>query len=258
MGLLLLLPTMVLGQVLPYLPEDGFLSSGAVPDTLVGRQCLTPFLYDSTEKPTDLGCRVVEVVPLAEGPSVSWLMARYRRSATKAYEGYVDTLDGDQIVAYEGYIDTLDVDQIVLIRHDVPSGLARPLWTLSRERTFNFLQEVVAAQHGGVLLVAILICLNGTGGCYQEFLMGQDDTWQVVDQVYLPALEPWIPTPYRLHKGRRVDVHSLVGRQPLSTPKDANCCPSGLIHFEVALEETRMVLVESTIRVEAPTVADQP
>ena len=95
--------------------------------------------------------------------------------------------------------------------------------------------------------MSYLVCVNGTGGCAQHFLLGQGD-WAVVTQSYLEDLARLVPEGWRLHKGRMIDLQSLEGVQPLAAPLDANCCPSGMMTFRVTLRGRDLRLVDAEVR----------
>jgi hypothetical protein len=92
----------------------------------------------------------------------------------------------------------------------------------------------------GVLLT-VIACVNGTGGCSQEFLRQHPDgRWGPVWQIWLDQLPKGFAG--RLQHGFRIDPQSLKGDAGFYGPRDPNCCPSQSLHFELALSGDSLAL----------------
>ncbi len=218
-------------QVEPVEPVEGFLTPPTGADSGVFRDCVTALPVASGDEVVDLGCSVVDSTFLGRtGGSDSWMIT-YRRGAT---------------IDYPEFVDTLSIDELALVL-DASGGTGfEIIWHIARDRTYELLQDVQAVERDGGLLVSYDICLNGTGGCMQEFLLGTD-AWVAVTQSYLEGLAASVPGGWTLHKGRRIDLRTLRGVQPISRPEDPNCCPSGTIRFEVSLVRGDLRLVGAAV-----------
>jgi len=162
-----------------------------------------------------------------------WAMARYRRGAIERFDGTVDTLA---------------FDEVVLFGMEPRRDVAVPVWHLIRDRSIEFIDGFRWSRKPGGLLVALDICLNGTGGCYEAWLTEYGgDHWAAVEPVYLTELARRAPEGFALHKGRRIDLETLTGEQPIAKRDDANCCPSGLMRFSVWLDGRRLRLVDAEV-----------
>jgi hypothetical protein len=99
----------------------------------------------------------------------------------------------------------------------------------------------VALTAGGTTLVSIMSCVNGTGGCGQDFLhRHRDGRWFAVTQQWLKEL----PSGYagRIRHGVRIDLQSLHGTAGFYGDGDANCCPSQMLEVDLALRGDLLVL----------------
>jgi len=216
-------------QLLPQAPEEGFFEVPLPTGPGALAECATPLTVTTVAPVTDLGCAVVDVTPLgATDRPRAWMVA-YRRAA---------------VVEYDQFADSMSIDELVLVRQETDRRFLL-VWHLPQVRTYSFLEQVQSVQRDEGILVSYLICLNGTGGCAQHFLLGAP-AWSVVGQPYLDELRERLPEGGSLHKGRRIDLSSLEGTQPIAFPGDANCCPSGTMRFRVALvgHDLRLVSAE--------------
>lgn len=162
-----------------------------------------------------------------------WTMARYRRRAVERYDGTVDTVD---------------FDEVVLFGVDRDREMAIPVWHLIRDRSIEFIAGFRWSRKRSGLLLAVDICVNGTGGCHEEWLTEYaGDHWAVVEQSYLSELARRAPEGFALHWGRRMDLETMTGEQPIARASDANCCPSGLMRFSVWLDGRRLKLITAEV-----------
>ena len=221
----------VSAQTVPAEGRGGIPIFGLTTGREVFRDCVTDLDVSPDVPVVDLGCSVAESVPLGAASGAAAWMLRYRRVATQDYEEFIDTLS---------------IDEFVLVRQ-LATGRFEAIWRLSRDRTYEFLEDVRFAAKDRGTLVSYLICLNGTGGCEQRFLYGGPGGWTEVDQSFRDALLVYVPEGWSIHKGRRIDVTTLRGVQPIVLPTDANCCPSGAIAFTVELWDRDLRLVSATI-----------
>jgi hypothetical protein len=206
------------------------------------RAAADPFAACSTEPwqagGVETSCDVVEAIDLMT-PVEAWLL-RYRRSA-ELPEGDVTSV--------------VEIEELALI--EASGGGYRVLWRLPADLRFESLGTVSIAQLGAATVVSYWACLQGTGGCTQQFLM-RDGGWSILAQPYLADLAALAPPDWSLHKGREIDLGSLTGVQPLAGPEDPNCCPSGSIRFSLALQGGALVLLDAEVQVPEPEPEPEP
>jgi len=217
----------------PYDAAEGFLVYEPVPASAARDSCLTRLILETVAPGDLLTCRVSEVVTLDTADAWWWTMVRYRRGAIERYDGTVDTVD---------------LDEVVLFGVDRDREVAIPVWHLIRDRSIERITAFRWSRKRSGLLLAVDICTTGTGGCYEEWLTEYaGDHWAVVEQSYLSELAKRAPEGFALHWGRRIDLETLTGEQPIAKESDANCCPSGLIRFSVWLDGLRLKLITAEV-----------
>jgi hypothetical protein len=104
----------------------------------------------------------------------------------------------------------------------------------------------VAGLHDGGTLLSVMSCVNGTGGCGQEFLHRHPDGgWFPVEQRWLDEL----PRNYqgRIRHGVRIDPNRLDGTAGFYGDDDPNCCPSQELIVHLSLQNDALVLKEQPI-----------
>lgn len=125
-----------------------------------------------------------------------------------------------------------------------------PLWQDATERTFEFIREARLAKHDGAAILDIQYCLNGTGGCFDNLLIGRRGKWDFLrrDSTW-SAVYAQLPAGYRTHKSPPIDIEHLTWEQNIAGPHDANCCASGRLHLQLGLIEDHLSVKQA--RVEA-------
>ncbi len=84
-------------------------------------------------------------------------------------------------------------------------------------------------------------CVNGTGGCGQEFLHRHPDgRWFPVQQTWVDQLPHGFAD--RIRHGVRIDPTTLRGEAGFYGERDANCCPSQRLIVHLALHGDSLVL----------------
>jgi hypothetical protein len=170
-------------------------------------------------------CRVKEWGPLKAVDGTRFFYARYEypRSGPAASHG------GTQGLART----------VVFAR--MPDGRVRPEWYAVFEREFYLsVTPRVEPAPGGGALVSVESCVNGTGGCSQDFLLRRGGRWSTVRQRWVGQLPAAMKG--RFWKGTYVDPATLRGRFGLYGDRDPNCCPSRSLAVRVALVGTSLVL----------------
>ena len=108
----------------------------------------------------------------------------------------------------------------------------------------------VASTTQGTILLSVEYCVNGTGGCSQEFVQRRvNGRWNPVRQVWLKQLPAGISK--QLLHGVRLEPHSLKGKAGFYSPSDPNCCPSQVLRVDLAVRGDPLVLIRHTV-VSAP------
>lgn len=216
-------------QVHPFEPEDGFAESPAAVEDVFA-QCGTELPIRHRGEVLDLGCSVVNSTSLGSVSARRAWMVQYRRTG---------------VLASELRHDTLDIDELVLVQESNDVGF-QVVWRLAKDRLYEFLGQVRSAPNEDAVLVGYNVCLNGTGGCFEHFLLGAA-AWTTVSQVFLEDLAEFVPDGWSIHKGRSLDLESLEGTQPIARPGDANCCPSGMMSFSVQLVGRELRLTHAEV-----------
>jgi len=186
-------------------------------------------------------CRVIAFERL-QGSAGRWAVVRYRHSRG-ASRPSVDGVSSR-------------VEEVVLLEAAGPGAL-RPVW---RQRFFadgdrevwrSVTPQVAAASPGAVLL-AVRYCVNGTGGCSQEFLRrGRDRTWKAVRQAWLEQLPKGFAD--RIRHGVEIDPATLKGVAGFYGDDDPNCCPSQELSVRLALRGEALMLLDHRVsRAAAP------
>lgn len=130
-------------------------------------------------------------------------------------------------------------------------GRARVVWRDATERTFVFISSVdLHTTATGESVLAVLYCMNGTGGCFEGMLIWAGDAWRRLERDdSWDAVYRNLPAGYRRHKSPRMDLESLTWEEHLAHQDDANCCPSGRIHFRLAIVDWKLAVESYDITV---------
>src|SRR5260370_40268380 len=86
-------------------------------------------------------------------------------------------------------------------------------------------------------------CVNGTGGCGQEFLQSTvEGRWSGVNQVWLGQLPAGFAG--RMLHGVRIDPTTLRGGAGFYGDPGSNCCPSERLEVDPAVDGDAVVLLD--------------
>jgi len=179
-------------------------------------------------------CEVIEFRPLAD-PALGWTVARYRwTSAGSAGDPSPRSLPSGVATG----------EEVVLFDTPRP-GKVRPIWhdrfATGEGAVWRSVTLEGAPARGGSILLSVMYCVNGTGGCGQEFLRrNRNWTWTVIRQAWFDQL----PSGFwgRIRHGSRIDPHSLRGEAGLY-----GCCPSQVLSVELALRGDSLVLLHHSV-----------
>ncbi len=190
-------------------------------------------------------CRVAEVRALGTGALSQWTMARYQRTSIFTAEDRKRGKDARDTVAEE--------EVVVFDAPDV--GQLRPVWH-GRFETGGYaalrsITPELAVTAAGATLLSVMSCVNGTGGCGQEFLQSTvEGRWSRVNQVWLDQLPAGFAG--RMLHGVRIDPTTLRGEAGFYGDRDSNCCPSERLEVDLALDGDALVLRDEKV-VKEPT-----
>jgi hypothetical protein len=184
----------------------------------------------------DVSCRLAETKELRR-VGVRWHFARYRRRWVLPPSDPRRPRDRP----------VRDEEVVVLFSQATAGGRLRPEWMASYGPNFIAAVDLLTgpAAGGGVLL-SVLECVNGTGGCQQHFMLRRAGRWR-------PVREPWfrqLPASVRerIRKGTYVDPVTLRGSGGLYVGDDGNCCPSRQVDVTLALHGDSLVLRHYRVR----------
>ncbi|HEV7364269.1 MAG TPA: hypothetical protein VGN76_00330, partial [Gemmatimonadales bacterium] len=103
----------------------------------------------------------------------------------------------------------------------------------------------LAPARGGTLL-SVMQCVNGTGGCSQEFLLRHPDGhWFPVWQAWFDQLPRGFEG--RIRHGVRIDPRTLRGEAGFYGDRDPNCCPSQELIVHLTLRGDSLVLLRQAV-----------
>jgi hypothetical protein len=182
----------------------------------------------------DQHCEVVAFDTVAGTPP-RWIVARYRWTSLFTAEDQARGADAR---------DTVTEEETVLLEVG-RAGQLRPVWHARLEvgdfAIWRSITPELTATSEGTTLLSVMSCVNGTGGCGQEFLQRHaDGRWFPVWQDWLDQLPPSYGG--RIRHGVRIDPTTLHGEAGFYGEHDANCCPSQQLLLDLALHGDHLVL----------------
>jgi len=203
-----------------------------IPAVEVERTCATlPHRDLFVEPPRSTGCTVIRHGVLDDVVSAAWSYALYRHISVYDPVGSTrpDTVIETDLVLFAA--SRRNRDRLTAIAH-VREDYAQ----------IADISVALAGHRQGALLGA-RFCLNGTGGCWQEFLQQRDSLWHELPDPYA-LLSAELRRAGVLHEsgGPRlampnIDIKSLRGTSALYESGDANCCPARRVHFQLELTD---------------------
>jgi hypothetical protein len=180
-------------------------------------------------------CAVVDYRPLGATPMGHWFAARYHWTSLFTAE---DTARGASAR------DTVTEEEAVVFARSKP-GRVRPVWHARYDTgdyaAWRSITPELAAPSDSTVLLSVMSCVNGTGGCGQDFLQRHaDGHWAPVLQVWLDQL----PKGYsgRIRHGVRIDPRTLKAEAPFYGDRDPNCCASSMLRAQLVLRGDSLVL----------------
>jgi hypothetical protein len=184
-------------------------------------------------------CEVVDYRVIVSGPTGRWARARYRwRSIFTAEDTSRGPAARDAVSEEEEVLfESRRAGQVRAVWHARYESDAAGVWR-------SITAELAPASQG--TLVSVQSCVNGTGGCGQEFLLRHPDgRWFPVWQAWLDQL----PSGFvgRVRHGVRIDPRTLRGDAGFYGSGDPNCCPSQRLLVTLALRGDSLVLIRQAV-----------
>jgi hypothetical protein len=203
-----------------------------VPASEVERACISlPHDVPYVDSPLSTTCRVLRVVSLGRVAEATWSYALYHHTAVYRFPGTSapDTVTELELVLLAAPLD--GEDRLAALGHTRQdgSGIADMSATM--------------AQHPAGLLLGLEFCINGTAGCWQEFMWRAGAEWRELadprGQLLAELRRTGVLTDSAGARlgAPQVDTGTLEGRATLHDPDDANCCPSRRVEFRLELTD---------------------
>jgi hypothetical protein len=165
----------------------------------------------------------------------TWSAAQYKWVSIFSPEGTSQGKDARETVTEE---------EAVLFEVVKP-GSVRPVWHARIESdgygVWRSVTPEIGATTEGTVLLSVMMCVNGTGGCNQEFLHRHaDGRWFAVRQTWFDQL----PSGYfgRIRHGVRIDPRTLRAVAGFYGDEDPNCCPSQTLIADLTVQRDALVL----------------
>ena len=116
------------------------------------------------------------------------------------------------------------------------SNVITPLITRVESEDISRFANVRMATISGDRVLEILSCLNGTGGCWQEFFAWRSGALSPVATNYRDAFNKKLPAGLTTYKSPNLDLMTMtIKGGGWRDGKDPNCCPSIIMTCKVAL-----------------------
>jgi hypothetical protein len=185
-------------------------------------------------------CEVVEYRSLGQIANARWFAARYR---------WISLFTAEDTGRGPAARDTVTEEETVVFEPAAANRL-RAVWHARFETGDEALWRSVTAELAAgtetTLLLSVMSCVNGTGGCSQDFLQRHPDRrWALVRQVWLDQLPKGFSG--RIRHGVRIDPRTLKGETGFYDDRDPNCCPSSTLRFQLVQRGDSLVLGRYTV-----------
>jgi len=117
-----------------------------------------------------------------------------------------------------------------------------PLFAIQNDETYEFLSPLSLHRVGDRMVVKIEICLNGTGGCDQDFLLWQPGkTVEISNSIHV-QVEQQLPAGYSILKSPQIDIDTLTGVSGAWLESDPNASPSASVTFSLSLSGHNLLI----------------
>lgn len=180
-------------------------------------------------------CEVTGFTDLGLARPAKWMAARY---------AWVSVFTAEDPARGKDARDTTKEEEVVLFEVVQPAQV-RPVWhhriDVGEYGVYRSVTLEIGVTSEGDALLSVMLCVNGTGGCGQDFLHRHaDGRWFPVQQTWLDHL----PAGYvgRIRHGVRIDVRTLHAEAGFYGDADPNCCPSQTLAVDLAVRDDALVL----------------
>jgi hypothetical protein len=180
-------------------------------------------------------CDVTSFEDLGGGPPRKWSVAHY---------AWTSVFTAEDATKPKETRDTVTEEEAVLFEVVTPETV-RPVWHLRIESggfaIWRSVTPEIGATSEGTVLLSVMLCVNGTGGCSQDFLHRHaSGRWFDVRQTWLEQL----PHGYsgRIRHGVRIDPRTLSAEAGFYGDEDPNCCPSQTLLADLTVRRDALVL----------------
>jgi hypothetical protein len=181
-------------------------------------------------------CEILPDQPLDRLLPEGWITSRYRWSSVFTAEDTTRGIDAQDRVTEE---------EVVLFQPSAP-GQVRAVWHARFDAgpyaIWASVTPEIAQISNGRTLLSVMSCVNGTGGCDQEFIQ------RYLDGRWFPVWQGWLdhlPQGFlgRIRHGIRIDPRTLKGEAGFYGDGDPNCCPSQRLVFQLKMHDDSLVAV---------------
>jgi hypothetical protein len=181
-------------------------------------------------------CEVIAYESVDTAAKNRWTAARYRWTSVFNAE------NPDRGPAAQ---DRVTEEEVVLLEASQP-GQVRPVWHERFESdeygAWRSVTPEIGATRQGTVLFSVMTCLNGTGGCGQEFLQRHPDgRWWPVRLDWFDQLPKGFAQ--RILHGVRIDPRTLRAEAGFYSDHDPNCCPSQRLVVHLGLRGDSLVML---------------
>ncbi len=189
-------------------------------------------------------CAVAEYRDLGRAGNAAYAYGRYRVTSVFTAE---DSARGPEAR------DTVPEEVVVLFRRGGAAGQYMAVWQIRYEvgpygALRSITPQVADAPRAAAVLLRVEECLNGTGGCGQDFLHFRHGAWAAVEEVWWGQLPADIRS--RILHGVQVDARTLHAEGGLYRQGDPNCCPSDLLTAQLRLVGDSLVLQSHQVQLQ--------
>jgi hypothetical protein len=214
-------------------------ASVIVEDSVARTSCTAvPHREPYVEPPRSHTCRVVEADTLPSAAGKRWTFVVQQHVSVYNLDDSAGVARADTIV---------ETETVLFSSTRGSHALKAVLHGREEESVIRSIYPSVA-EHAGAALVDIEFCVNGTAGCWEEFLRSSRDSWiRIPDPI--DAIRPYVLRAFRGDSSHtvhspRIDVRTLRGTAQIAARGDANCCASDRAEFQLALDGNRFRVVQ--------------
>ena len=125
-----------------------------------------------------------------------------------------------------------------------------PIFSTTTDETVEFLEPLRFHQVNNISIIEIPTCLNGTGGCGQEFLSWKPGDLRKMSARIRQDIDKWLPAGYETWKGPSLNIDKLAGFSGAWRNGDGNCCPSKFVNFQLSITPDEIKIHHLTLDAE--------